>query len=149
MSLLKIGKVQMKMLSADVDRRFMARMVSHLAKVLPADPASDAASEGDSPPDAHTRFLPLIRQGMAYAEQHGFEHEDEVALVVVVHVSARLFPGVEAMLTPWAAEVLERDESSSLTRLVWIEHQVAERAGKDTAAQLLQTALQCTRETFG
>jgi hypothetical protein len=149
MSHLNIGKGQMKALSADVDRRFTARMVRHLAQVLPPADAPQQTAAHEPAPSADDRFRPLISQGMAYADAHRFEHEDEVALVVVVHVGAHLFPDIEEMLSPWAAEVLERDESSTLIRLAWIEHQVAERAGKNGAARRLQTALQCTRETFG
>ena len=148
MSHLKIASTQMKKLSAEVDRRFALRMARHLVKVFPPVEVSVPLDQAQARnvPDEHLR--PLVNQGIAYAEQHGFVHDDEVALVVVVHAGAKLFPTIEDALRPWAAEVLEREESTPMTRLVWVEHQLAERALKDPGARQLQVALQCTREDF-
>ena len=148
MSQMKIAPAQMKALSADVDRRFSARLVRHLIKVL-APFETPEAVPSTSLEETEAQWRTLTRRALDFADTHGFIHDDELALVVVIHVAARKYPAVEEMLKPWAAEVLERDESSPLTRLVWIEHQVAELAGDDALAQQLQLALQCTREAFG
>lgn len=142
MSLLRIKAKQIASLSVAVDERLERRLAEHLATLFGEADTSELTR-------GYAKGLNgYVREGIVYTDQHDFQNVCDVAQVLSLLMACRLSESASAVLMPWGREVLERDESSAMTRLAWIRHRLQELAATNPDAARLADQLTATRSAF-